>query len=600
MQRSDETTEKDRIENRSNSTLTDPALDDVALLAAQICAAPAAMVGVLDNEDQVPRATVGIHATTAPLDSLICRHTIDSGGLLVIPDLLEDTRTSNHPAVTDEPSLRFYAGIVLADQAGTPLGTLCVMDYAPRPEGLTADQEKGLEALARQVVALLQIQSERTRAQTVFDSAIDYAIIVMDLDGSVREWSEGATRILGWEAHEMIGRDVQVFFTPEDREAKVCAKEMRNAREKGRGTDERWHLRKSGERFWASGEIMPLQKQGGKLEGYVKMLRDRTPERLAEERLEMALAASGAVGLWDWMVDTDLLHGDAHFARLYGLDVEKTKAGLTMEEYQRYVFEEDISPLREAIRQVFDAGADFLVEYRLDIPGIPRRWVECKGGMICSPDGEPLRFSGTTVDITARKVAEEQNQLLMHELSHRVKNTFAVVQAIALQTLRGVDQSLVDALQSRLAALSRAHEILIQTSWSSTSVHDVLYNVLQFEGEESRFVFDGPELVIGSQAALSLSMLLHELATNAVKHGSLSVPGGKVYLDWELLEENFCLTWKEAGGPPARKTEKRGFGSKLIAMGIAGTRQVDLTYGSEGLTAKFQCPRTTLEFDRSR
>lgn len=194
------------------------------------------------------------------------------------------------------------------------------------------------------------------------------------------------------------------------------------------------------------------------------------------------------------------------------LDVEKTKAGLTMEADKRYVVDENLAPLRKDIREVFDAGADFLVEYRLDIPGIPFRWVECKVRMVYSPEGDPVRFSGTAVDITARKVAEEQRQLLMQELSRRVKNTFAVVQAIAFQTLRGIDPKVIDALQSRLADLSRAHEILVQTSWTSTSVHELLDRVLRFEGEERRFVFDGSDIVIGSRAALSLSMLLRELA----------------------------------------------------------------------------------------
>lgn len=586
--------------DQANSITTDAHLNDLALLAAQICEAPAALVGVLEKANQVPRATLGIHAETAPLNDLICRHTVESGGLLVIPDLLEDGRTSDHKHVKAEPSLRFYAGMMLADEAGAPLGTVCVMDYEPRPEGLHAEQGAGLKALARQVVAMLDIESERSRARTVFDSAIDYAIIVMDVDGKVTDWSEGAKRILGWDADEMIGRDVDAFFTPEDREADISDKEMEAAREKGRGMDERWHLRKNGERFWASGEMMPLRQPSGKLGGYVKMLRDRTPERMAEERLEMALASSGVVGLWDWMVDSDLLHGDAHFARLYGLDIDKTKAGLTEEEYQRYVVDEDLEELRRDIRKVFDAGADFLVEYRLAIPGLPLRWVECKGRMLYSAEGRPLRFSGTAVDITARKVAEEQRQFLMQELSHRVKNTFAVVQAIAFQTLRGIDQTVIDALQSRLAALSRAHEILVQTSWSSTALDELLDRVLRFEGNESRFVFEGPDLVIGSRAALSLSMLLHELATNAVKYGALSVPDGKVFLSWELREETFCLEWKEAGGPPAAKPQNKGFGSKLIAMGIAGTREVELEYGEDGFSARFECPRETLEFDQQQ
>lgn len=86
--------------------------------------------------------------------------------------------------------------------------------------------------------------------------------------------------------------------------------------------------------------------------------------RAANERLQMALSGSGVVGLWDWMVDTDLLHGDANFARLYGLDVVRAAAGLTEAQYQEHVVAEDLRPLRARIRDVFDRGTDFLVEYR--------------------------------------------------------------------------------------------------------------------------------------------------------------------------------------------------------------------------------------------
>lgn len=79
-----------------------------------------------------------------------------------------------------------------------------------------------------------------------------------------------------------------------------------------------------------------------------------------------------------------------------------------------------------------------------------------------------------------------------------------------------------------------------------------------------------------------------------MKHGALSVSGGKMYLGWKLREMTFCLTWKETGGPPATPTQNAGSGSNLIGMGIAGTRQVDLDYGPEGLNAKFECPRELL------
>lgn len=515
----------------------------------------------------------------------------------MIGDLAVDARTTSHRLVTAEPALRFYAGVFLASADGAPLGTLCVMDRDPRPEGLTPDQVEALRALGRQVVTQLDLQRERSRFEAVFNSAVDYAIVVMNKDGRITDWNEGAVRILGWTREEICGRDLEAFFTPEDRVAGIADKEMEGARKVGGGIDERGHLRKNGERFWASGKMMPLRGADGELQGYVKMLRDRTEARLADERLEMALSASGAVGLRDWMVDSDLLHGDARFARLYGLDEAQTKAGLTEAEYQRYVVAEDLGVLRARIRGVFEAGGDCLVEYRLAIPGEPLRWVECKGRMVEDQNGRLVRFSGTAVDVTDRKTHDEQRHLLMQELSHRVKNTFAMVQSVAFQTLRGTDQAISLALQSRLAALSRAHEVLVQTSWSSTPLAELLERVLRLEAEGERFQLDGPDLVVGSRGALSLALLLHELATNAVKYGALSSPEGMVAVTWKVEDDYFSLSWREQGGPPARPSSRTGFGSRLIGMGIAGARHADLDYTEEDLRAVFRCAITALVQD---
>lgn len=306
-----------------------------------------------------------------------------------------------------------------------------------------------------------------------------------------------------------------------------------------------------------------------------------------DERLQMALTASGAVGLWDWMVESDLLHGDANFARLYGLDVSHTAAGLTMEQYQQFVVPEDVRSLRESIRGVFEREENFLVEYRLAVPGQPLRWVECRGRMIADDDGEPARFSGTAVDITERKTGEEQKHLLMTEMSHRVKNTFAMVQSIVVQTLKGTDQQVSETLQSRLAALGGAHDILLQAGWSVMAITDVVAKVLGLNTEGDRFQTDGPQVQLAPDAALSLSLLLHELATNASKYGSLSVDGGKVLVDWTVHNGVFQLRWIEQGGPPATEPTRHGFGSKLIGMGLCGTRQADLSFTETGLQAEF-------------
>ncbi|RZI66880.1 MAG: PAS domain S-box protein, partial [Pseudomonas sp.] len=116
----------------------------------------------------------------------------------------------------------------------------------------------------------------RNHLQQIIESAIDFAIIVTDLNGIVTEWNDGATNVFGWTREEIAGRTIECIFTLEDIRIDRAQEEMRLATADGRAEDERWHMRKDGSRFWASGEMMPLRDETGTHHGYVKILRDRT------------------------------------------------------------------------------------------------------------------------------------------------------------------------------------------------------------------------------------------------------------------------------------------------------------------------------------
>ncbi|MEH3144007.1 MAG: PAS domain S-box protein [Methylobacterium frigidaeris] len=194
----------------------------------------------------------------------------------------------------------------------------------------------------------------------------------------------------------------------------------------------------------------------------------------------------------------------------------------------------------------------------------------------------------------SRLRAEERQDLLNHELSHRLKNTLAVVQSIAGQTLRPVaERGPVEAFEQRILALARAHDVLLQDAWAPASLLTVVASVLGPHAAMDRFVLSGAEIALAPSAVLSLSLLLHELATNAAKYGALSVEGGHVDLSWAVLdgdEKVLELGWRECGGPPAVEPARRGFGTRLIRNGLVGTRDVRLDYTSEGFTASFRAP----------
>ena len=187
--------------------------------------------------------------------------------------------------------------------------------------------------------------------------------------------------------------------------------------------------------------------------------------------------------------------------------------------------------------------------------------------------------------------AEDHQKTLNQELSHRLKNTLAMVQAIAKQTLRAVpEREPVVAFEKRIFALASAHEVLLQQSWTAAAIAEVVSSVLGlFDGLE-RFEFSGPQIKIGPRATLSLSLLLHELMTNALKYGSLSVPEGRVRVAWRVEHGNLVLDWTERGGPSAVEPVRRGFGSRLIKMGLLGTGGSDQRYLQSGLVATFSAP----------
>jgi two-component sensor histidine kinase len=184
--------------------------------------------------------------------------------------------------------------------------------------------------------------------------------------------------------------------------------------------------------------------------------------------------------------------------------------------------------------------------------------------------------------------------LLNGELSHRLKNTLSIVQAIAIQTLGTADHAMLAAFSKRLNALSAAHDVLVKESWSAAPIGDVARAALCSFDESDRFNIAGPDLTIGPRATLALSLLLHELATNATKYGALSVPHGVVSLAWSITGEGkdaaMLLRWVERGGPPAVAPTRRGFGSRIIRMGLTGSGGVDLRYGEEGFTAEMSAP----------
>jgi two-component system, chemotaxis family, CheB/CheR fusion protein len=202
---------------------------------------------------------------------------------------------------------------------------------------------------------------------------------------------------------------------------------------------------------------------------------------------------------------------------------------------------------------------------------------------IYGADGRVIGASKIARDITERKRAHEQHKLFLGEIMHRVKNTLAIVQAIAAQTLRRAPTEERDAFTARLHALGKAHD-LTSDSWDRTPLRVVIGSALM-AFQEQRFTLEGPEAYLNASRSLHMTLVLHELATNAVKYGALSNATGRVHLHWRPEDGGLEVCWAETGGPVVVRPRRKGFGTLLIEHAFEGAR---FQYARTGLLCTFK------------
>ena len=465
--------------------------------------------------------------------------------------------------------------------------------------------------------AALREREERLRL--VLDSAADYAIFTTDLERRVSSWNAGAERLLGWAEAEIVGRSGDVIFIPEDRAAGAPEREAARALAEGRAENERWHVRKDGARFWGSGMTMPLRDPaaagpGAPPLGLVKVMRDRTERRRAEEdlraaseaaraeeaRLRLALEA-GRLGTWELDMATGAAVRSPRHDAIFGYDAPPP--GWSFNRFMRHVVAEDRGPVARAFRAAAaGGGADLSFECRVRRADGEVRWIEGRGQPVRDADGRTVRLLGVVQDITERKRAEERRALLVNELNHRVKNTLAVVQSLAAQTARGAPDlsAFAAAFQRRILALARAHDLLTREDWTGAPLREAVragLAPLALDAARVDLAASGAaDVVLPPGAAVTLAMAVHELAANALKHGALSVPGGRVSVAFGTAAEGGgrFVEWVERGGPPvAGPPARRGFGLRLLERGLAAQAGMGagLRFEPEGLRCTLRLPR---------
>jgi PAS domain S-box-containing protein len=242
----------------------------------------------------------------------------------------------------------------------------------------------------------------------------------------------------------------------------------------------------------------------------------------------------------------------------------------------------------------------FRVEYRLRQADGTYRWAIDAAAPRFGEDGTFLGHVGSVLDITDRKQVEEHSELLINELNHRVKNTLTIVQSMASQSLKQISEEnrpKVQAFEDRLFALARAHDVLTRENWEGAELREIINEVVEpyLRQKTKHFEIEGPRLRLIPRTALTIAMAIHELATNAVKYGALSIPSGCVFITWTVTSGNVPhleLRWQERDGPPVSRPTRRGFGTRLIERSLATDvgGEVQLIYDPAGVVCVMNVP----------
>jgi len=434
-------------------------------------------------------------------------------------------------------------------------------------------------------------------------SSSDDCIKVLDLDGALRFMSEGGQRVMEVSDFCQIeGADWLGFWNgPAAQEARAA---VDTARAGGTGRFQGFCPTAAGAPKWWDVLVTVIKGPDGRPERLLSISRDITEMKQAEdlaaqtaERYRLASRATNDA-IWDWDLATDHIQWNEAVQTLFGYAPEDV--GPSGKWWKRQIHPDDRERVAQDIQTAIDGeGTHWSAEYRFQRADGTYATIFDRGHVLRDETGQAIRMIGAMLDISDRKQAEQQLRLLHRELGHRLKNVLTMVQAIASQTLRS-SASLDEAretLAARLITMGKAQDVLIDGTADEADVATVLASALEPHGwhQTGRFRLRGPRLRLNSGSALSLALLVHELATNAIKYGALSVPDGHVDLVWAITEDEkpcLALRWSEHGGPPVVVPARKGFGTRLITRGLGGDgrSQVQLDYEPSGVVCTLTAP----------
>ncbi|WMT90237.1 PAS domain S-box protein [Pelagibacterium sp. H642] len=417
------------------------------------------------------------------------------------------------------------------------------------------------------------------RFRLIVENARDYAIFTTDRDGNIDSWPPGAANVFGWNSEDILGKSGSLLFVPEDRESGAHWQELQTALSRGYAPDVRWHQHRSGSRVYIEGSVWPLKDADGSPSGFLKIGQDMTLRRQHEIAL---MESEERFRLLATTVPHLVFRSTTEGRRTWASPQWAAYTGMSNEQSEGYGWLDAIHPddRHLALKKWEEAGEDgesYYGEHRIlrKRDGI-YRWHQTRAVPIRAGAGGPQEWVGSAADIHDMRVMQERQGILVGELQHRTRNLLAVVRSIASQTASMVDSlpDFVRAFDSRLGALSRVQGLLSRAEGDAVTVESLVRMELGAVTEDwERVKLTGPRILVGDGTLQTLTLVIHELSTNTVRHGGLADPQGRVDIEWFRRDGGddamLVIEWREKFSPrfpdPARI---RGFGRQLIEEAI--------------------------------
>ena len=497
----------------------------------------------------------------------------------------------------------FYAGPVRDEEGRISGGVVLFRDVTEErrsQQALIESEERLRQALLMEADEALRKSEERLRL--IVENARDYAIIITDPDARIVEWLPGAEAVYGWTRDEAVGQPAAMTFTPEDRAQGVPEQEIATAAQEGSAPDVRWHQRKDGGLVFIDGTTTPLRNDDGSIRGFLKIGQDVSERRTAQEALEASerRMRSLVTGI-PQLVFRSLSNGH----RIWGSPQWIEYSGLSLEESLGFGWLDALHPDdRQASMNAWEGvgeRGEYYVEHRIRNAATGEyRWHQTRAVPSGDEQGR-LEWLGTSSDVEELRQLHRHQQTLLAELQHRVRNTLGVVRSIARRTAETSDnvEEMAMHLEGRLGAFSRVQTLVTRNPDAGVAltglIEDELLAHAAREGEGLRIA--GPDVSLKPRAAETVSLAIHELATNAVKYGALGPQEGRIDVNWRRSKQDgsewLRLVWEENGLElPTTKPERQGFGLELLTRtlpyDLRATTEVE--FRREGLRFSMALP----------